>query len=114
MLESLACGTPVAGFDVGGIPDLVEPGVTGALARPGDPQSLADALLEIIRDPAHARALGQNSAHRIASHHTARAEAEAYRALYPTVQPTRGGKVRHHLPVSRLLWQALRAPKSAR
>ena len=114
MLESLACGTPVAGFDVGGIPDLVEPGVTGALARPGDPQSLAYALLEIIRDPTHARTLGQNGAHRIASHYTARAEAEAYRALYPTVQPTRGGKVRHHLPVSRLLWQALRAPKSAR
>ena len=114
MLESLACGTPVAGFDVGGVPDLVLPGVTGALARAGDPQSLANALLEIIRDPAHARTLGQNGAHRIASHYTARAEAEAYRALYPTVQPAHGSKVWHPLPVSRLLWQALCAPKTAR
>ena len=114
MLESLACGTPVAGFDVGGIPDLVLPGVTGALARPGDPQSLASALWEIIRNPVHARTLGQNGADRIASHYTARAEADAYRALYPNVQPVRANKVPHPLPVSRLLWQALRAPKSAR
>ena len=114
MLESLACGTPVAGFDVGGIPDVVQTGATGALARPGDPQSLATALLEIIRAPSHARALGENGAQRIASHHTARAEAEAYRALYPTAQSAHGGKVRHRLPVSRLLWQALRAPKTAR
>jgi glycosyltransferase involved in cell wall biosynthesis len=31
MLEAMACGTPVMGFNTGGIPDLVEPGTTGYL-----------------------------------------------------------------------------------
>ncbi|MBI2966888.1 MAG: glycosyltransferase family 4 protein [Bacteroidetes bacterium] len=34
--ESIACGTPVVAFDVGGIPELVRPGITGLLAVPGD------------------------------------------------------------------------------
>jgi glycosyltransferase involved in cell wall biosynthesis len=32
VLESLSCGTPVLGFDIGGIPDMVRPGETGWLA----------------------------------------------------------------------------------
>ncbi|MBD3409071.1 MAG: glycosyltransferase [Ignavibacteriales bacterium] len=43
-LESLACGTPVAAFNVGGIPDMVVEGETGALAEPRDAESLADAI----------------------------------------------------------------------
>ncbi len=35
VLESLSCGTPVAGFAVGGVPDLVDDGETGRLATPG-------------------------------------------------------------------------------
>ena len=34
VLESLSCGTPVIGFDIGGIPDMVKEGVTGYLANP--------------------------------------------------------------------------------
>jgi len=35
VLESIACGVPVAAFAVGGIPDIVRPGLTGYLARAG-------------------------------------------------------------------------------
>ena len=48
ILESLACGTPVAGFDVGGVPDLVTPGETGGLARPESPESLAGVILDLL------------------------------------------------------------------
>ncbi len=44
VIESLACGTPVVGFDVGGIPEMVEPGRTGWLAPVGDAAALADAI----------------------------------------------------------------------
>ena len=45
MAEAMACGTPVAAFAASAPADLVEPGLTGALATAGD----GDALLEAIR-----------------------------------------------------------------
>lgn len=52
VLEALACGTPVAGFEVGGIPDMVRPGETGNLAMPGDAADLARAIRHVVEDPA--------------------------------------------------------------
>jgi phosphatidylinositol alpha-mannosyltransferase len=47
LLESLACGTPIVGVDHAALPELVEPGV-GALARPHDAVSLAEACLQAL------------------------------------------------------------------
>jgi glycosyltransferase involved in cell wall biosynthesis len=43
-LESMACGTPVLGSRVGGIPYTVRDGVTGWLVPPRDPVAIADRL----------------------------------------------------------------------
>jgi glycosyltransferase involved in cell wall biosynthesis len=48
VLESIACGVPVAAFAVGGIPDAVRPGVTGCLARMGDVADLRDAIDRLL------------------------------------------------------------------
>jgi glycosyltransferase involved in cell wall biosynthesis len=50
MLESLACGTPVVAFAAGGIPEGVRPGITGLLARAGDPAELRSAILKLLGD----------------------------------------------------------------
>lgn len=50
VLESMACGTPVVGFDVGGVPEMVRPGVTGALAPVGDVSALAAAISGLLAD----------------------------------------------------------------
>jgi glycosyltransferase involved in cell wall biosynthesis len=50
VLESMACGTPVVGFDVGGVPEMVRPGVTGALAPVGDVSALAGAISGLLAD----------------------------------------------------------------
>ena len=47
-IESLACGTPVAGADSGATPELVTEGTTGALFAPADPEDCARALLRAL------------------------------------------------------------------
>lgn len=41
VIESLACGRPVVGFNVGGVPELIQHGISGYLARPRDAVDLA-------------------------------------------------------------------------
>jgi phosphatidyl-myo-inositol alpha-mannosyltransferase len=48
LVESLACGTPIVAADHSGPPELVAPG-TGALARPEDPASLAEACAQALQ-----------------------------------------------------------------
>jgi glycosyltransferase involved in cell wall biosynthesis len=48
LLESLASGVPVVGFDVGGISDVVVAGSTGALALDKTPEALADAIERLV------------------------------------------------------------------
>jgi glycosyltransferase involved in cell wall biosynthesis len=50
MIESMACGVPVAAFSVGGIPDLVTDGHTGVLAARGDVDGLANAVVALLGD----------------------------------------------------------------
>ena len=50
VMESLACGTPVAAFSVGGIPDLVEHRRNGYLAAPFDTEQLASGIYWILQE----------------------------------------------------------------
>lgn len=50
VLESMACGTPVVGFSVGGIPDMIQHGKTGLLAPPSDAVSLGVAITELLKN----------------------------------------------------------------
>ena len=50
-LEAMACGVPVVASCTGGLPEVVENGVSGYLAPVGDVDALADRSIEILRDP---------------------------------------------------------------
>jgi len=45
VMESISFGTPVLGADIGGIPELIEPGKTGELFSPGDTRQLIHKIL---------------------------------------------------------------------
>ena len=49
-LEALASGVPVVGSNVGGLPEVVRDGVSGALCGVGDTEAMARASIDILRD----------------------------------------------------------------
>ena len=65
VLEALAVGLPVVGSDLGGIPELIDPGRDGLLVPPGDDKALATAMGELLADPARAFAMGQTGRQKI-------------------------------------------------
>lgn len=50
-LEAHACGLPIVAFRTGGIVDIVDDGITGLLADPFSPDSLANAIETIVTNP---------------------------------------------------------------
>ncbi|ADP82836.1 glycogen synthase [Pseudofrankia inefficax] len=58
-LEAMACGAAVVASRVGGIPEVVDDGVTGLLVPPDDPSALAAAMNTVLADPKRAAALGR-------------------------------------------------------
>jgi glycosyltransferase involved in cell wall biosynthesis len=78
VLEAMAHGRPVVGSRIGGIPDLVEDGLSGLLVRPNDPRALADALLRILTD--------HDLRHRLARGARARAEQFSTAAVVPRIE----------------------------
>lgn len=59
ILEAMASARPVVATRVGGIPEMIEDGVTGLLVPAGDPAALAGAILRPLQDRRLARRLGR-------------------------------------------------------
>jgi len=60
-IEAHACGTPVVAFNTGGLPDIVDDRVTGALAKPFELASLAAAIRWVLADSDRRQQLGASA-----------------------------------------------------
>jgi glycosyltransferase involved in cell wall biosynthesis len=58
-LESIACGTPVVSFRVGGVPDTVRPGITGYLAEPENTKDFCNGIVQLLEDELLRKEMGQ-------------------------------------------------------
>jgi glycosyltransferase involved in cell wall biosynthesis len=60
-VEALAVGTPVIATSVGGVPEIVEKGVTGLLVSPGDSRALGAAMASLVEDRALLQSLREGA-----------------------------------------------------
>jgi len=88
VLESMACGTPVVGFDTGGIPDMVRPGETGWLAETGNVRALRQAIEQALADDAAREQRGQRGRAVVENEYTLERQARRYRRLYEKLLAT--------------------------
>ena len=82
ILEAMACGTPTVGFEVGGIPDIVRPGVTGLLVPAENVCSLREAIVAILSDNERRQAMSRASRRIALEEYRLELQAERYRRLY--------------------------------
>jgi glycosyltransferase involved in cell wall biosynthesis len=87
LLEAMARGVPVLGVDSGGPSEIIQDGVTGVLARSGEPPALADALEPLIGSVEARRAIGEAGRERFMQHYT---EAAMCDRLYGSLEALPG------------------------
>ena len=81
-LEALACGAVVAGFRVGGIPDIVKCGLNGLLVEREDTQALAEAIQKLLEDEALRHGWQDSCETWVREHFSYARNTAAYIALY--------------------------------
>lgn len=82
VMEAMACGLPVIGTSVGGIPDMVEHGVNGCLVNPGESISLARALRRMVDRPSDLNQMGRRSREICEKKFASGIQARAYTSLF--------------------------------
>lgn len=82
VLEAMAAGKPVIATAVGGVPELVENGVTGILVPPRRPDLLAQAILNLAKDRTLCQMMGEEAQRRAVERFNITQTAKAYEELY--------------------------------
>lgn len=91
-LEAMSCEVPVVAARAGGIPEVVEDGVSGVLAEVGDTDALTDAALDILRDRSVRVRMGQAARKRaVEEFHPSRIVPQYLAAYQRTLERARGG-----------------------
>lgn len=82
LLEAMAVGLPVVATRVGGVPEVVENGVSGLLVAPGDVTALTAALLALLDNPDECRRMGTAAKWRVTENYSAERVLPKLDALY--------------------------------
>jgi len=88
VLEALARGVPVVGSDLGGMPELIEPGETGDLVPANDPAALAGALRPYLTDPGYGFAMRDRAHATIATNFAPQRHLDRIGAVYAVAAKT--------------------------
>lgn len=90
VLEAMACGTPVVASRVGGLPEIIDDGVTGFLVPAGDPSALAARLRWLLGHPERVNEMGKNAREVARNLFASEAYVQAYAGLFQEALASRG------------------------
>jgi glycosyltransferase involved in cell wall biosynthesis len=90
LLEAMAWSRPVVATAVNGCPDIIVNGGTGFLVPPGDTTAWAGRIVDLLRDPAMAAAMGQQGRRRVEQRFSLREMVARTESLYQQVAQAKG------------------------
>jgi glycosyltransferase involved in cell wall biosynthesis len=82
LAEAGSHSLPTVATRVGGIPEVIEDGVTGLLVPPRDPQAMFRAILRLVDDPSLCKKMGAAARKRVAELFSVHRMTEAYKQIY--------------------------------
>jgi glycosyltransferase involved in cell wall biosynthesis len=90
--ESMACGTPMVSFKIGGVPDLVRPGITGYLASPEDPEDFRNGIVHLLENNHLRETMGKNCRSIALAEYTLERQSDRYIHLYQSLLAERSDR----------------------
>jgi glycosyltransferase involved in cell wall biosynthesis len=88
LLDAMACSRPIVATRAGGIPEVVDDGVTGVLVPPRDHQAMAEAIVALLEDRARRTAMGDAGLARVNARFTVEKMIAETAAVYARVAGT--------------------------
>jgi len=92
LLEAAAARIPIVAVSAGGVPEIVQDGVTGLLVPPADPKRLAAAIVRLLRQRETARALGNAGRNLVCRNFSVAKMVEGNLQVYRDVLAARWGR----------------------
>lgn len=89
LLDAMACSRAIVGTEAGGIPEVVDPEVTGLLVPARDPRRMADAMIALLKDDARRQRMGEAGFARVGERFTVERMVAETAAVYARVVGTR-------------------------
>jgi glycosyltransferase involved in cell wall biosynthesis len=85
VIESMSCGTPVVGFNTGGVPDMVRDGISGFLVPKRDAAALRQAIVKLLEDSVARASMSANCRRIALEEYDLKLQAQRYLALYESL-----------------------------
>jgi glycosyltransferase involved in cell wall biosynthesis len=92
VLEAMASGLPIVATNVGGLPEVVNPGQTGLLVPPKEPARLAQAILQLLADEELRRAFGRAGRERVVREYSFNRMVRRYEVLFDALLAQKGSR----------------------
>jgi N-acetyl-alpha-D-glucosaminyl L-malate synthase BshA len=86
LLEAMACGTPVIGSNVGGVPDIIKDGYNGFLVPEKSPEDLADKIIELLSNRKLAKEFSVNGLKTVKERFSGERVSEQFMSIYEEVK----------------------------